>query len=98
MYSDFIQYKLADGITEDQLLQAAENIVESWMSKQPGFVGWQINKIADNEFIDVVQWESQAAAKAAEANMKDIPQDDPWFACYDVQSIISKSATEVFTS
>ena len=99
MYTDFIQYTLADGVTEAQLQSIAADILESWMCKQPGFISWHIYKLPnDAGFIDTVQWESQAAAKAAEANMKDIPADSPWYACYNMESLSSKSGTRIFTS
>lgn len=98
MYSDFIQYKTAEGVTEQQLRKAATIVFATWMSKQAGFLSWQINTIGENEYLDIVQWESKEAAKKAEKNMKDIPQDSPWYACYDMSSISSKSGTDVYNS
>lgn len=88
MYTDFIQYQLADGISESDLLNATKDVHDSWMKKQPGFLSWQINKLNDEKgYMDIVRWESKDAAKAAEANMKDLPPDSPWFRCYDNASI-----------
>lgn len=98
MYTDFIQYKLAAGVNEAKLVEVAAVILESWMSQQEGFLSWQIHKISDTEFIDVVQWESKAAADKANENMKDIPADSPWYSCYDMSTISSKNGEEVFHS
>lgn len=95
MYTDIIRYKLALNVTEEQLLVAAKNIVDSWMSKQPGFISWQINKIDEN-YTDIVRWDSkESAAKAEKAMPTDLPADNAWYACYDPASISSVSGAEV---
>ena len=96
MYTDIIHYKLAEGVTTEQLLTAAKDIYESWMATQDGFMHWQINTLSDGGFVDIVQWESESAAKKAEASMQtDIDQSNPWFACYDMTSIRSQKATQL---
>ena len=99
MYTDFIQYRLADGVTHEQLKKAAHDILDSWMKNQEGFLGWQINGLqTEGEYIDVVQWRSKEDAKKAEESMqKDLPIDNPWYACYDMSSISAKSGDEILT-
>ncbi|MEQ1849050.1 MAG: hypothetical protein ABL890_00465 [Candidatus Peribacteraceae bacterium] len=96
MYTDFIQYKLASGVTEAMLQAAAKDVHAQWMSKQPGFISWEINLLGEEKgYMDIVRWESKDAAKNAEANMKDLPPDSPWFKCYDMTSIVSVNGTSV---
>jgi hypothetical protein len=96
LYTDFIRYRLAPGITEETLLQSAEDVHTHWMSKQPGFLSWQINRLTNEKgYMDIVQWESKDAAKSAEANMKDLPPDCLWFQCYEMNSIISENGTKL---
>ena len=96
MYTDFITYKLAEGITEDFLRNAADEIVNSWMKNQKGFISWQINSTEENdEYIDTVVWSSKEDALAAQENMKDIPLESDWFKCYEMTSVTSKNATEI---
>jgi hypothetical protein len=65
------------------------------MRKQPGFISWQINKLADGSYKDLVQWESKETAEAATVAMAEIPQDSPWYACYDMTSVSSAPMSEV---
>lgn len=96
MYTDIIRYRLKDGVTQEDLLDAAGEILESWMKKQVGFISWQINTSEDGEYTDIVQWESEEAAKKAEASMRsDLSFGNAWFACYNMSSISATKAREV---
>lgn len=87
MYKDMISYELADGVTEEQLLTAAKDIVENWMQQLPGFLGWEITKTNEGGYVDIVHWESREAAKNAENEMANIPNAANWYACYKPGSI-----------
>ena len=93
MYKDVINYQLADGVDEAQLIDVAEKIVHDWMKKQKGFLGWEINQNEDGSYTDIVSWESADAAKKAELAMVNIPNAGDWYACYNVESISSKKLT-----
>lgn len=98
MYTDIIEYKLADNVTKDHLLSTAKDIFDSWMSKQPGFISWQINTLSDGLFVDIVQWETESAAKDAEKSMQtdlEPEKSGAWFGCYNMESIQSRNTTEV---
>ena len=96
MYKDIISYQLADGIDEKHLLNVASGIIESWMSKQVGFIKWEIHKNAnDNSYTDIVYWESEADAKNSEKDMMNIPNAGDWFACYKEGSINSLNLQQV---
>lgn len=92
MYKDIISYRLAEGVTEKQLLEVAQTIIESWMSKQPGFIKWEIHaSVNDEEYTDIVYWDSKEDAKKAETDMVNIPNAGEWYACYEQGSILSKN-------
>ena len=97
MYKDVISYRLAEGIAEDHLLEVAGDLLTSWMSKQPGFVRWEIHREEEGNYTDIVYWESKDAAKSAEADMVNIPNAGDWFACYEEGSISSKNLHHVAT-
>lgn len=94
MYKDLISYQLADGITEAHLLEVAQEIIDNWMKKLPGFISWEITK-HENGYTDIVTWESAAAAKNAEKEMANIPNSMAWYACYKMESISSQHLTTV---
>lgn len=74
MYKDIISYKLAEGIREEHLLKVAKQIIDSWMSKQPGFIKWEIHSNNEGGYTDIVYWESKEAAKDSEKEMVNIPK------------------------
>lgn len=95
MYKDIISYELAEGISEEHLLKVAQEVHESWMKKQKGFISWEITKDAAGNLIDIVSWESRQAAKEAEKDMGNIPNSGKWFACYKEGCISSKNVSRL---
>lgn len=93
MYKDVISYELAEGISEEHLLQVAQQIVELWMKKLTGFINWEIHQNADGSYSDIVYWKSEADAKNAEKEMANIPNAHDWYACYKTGTISSKNLT-----
>ena len=97
MYKDVISYQLADGISQAQLLEVAGEIIESWMSKQPGFIRWDIHKNTgdNNTFTDIAFWKSEQDAKNSEKGMANIPNAGAWFSCYKEGSISSQNLQQL---
>lgn len=95
MYKDIISYELAPTVSEERLLQVAQNIIDNWMKKLPGFVSWEINQTKSNSYVDVVTWETESDAKNAEKEMANIPNGKEWFACYKGGSISSQGCTRI---
>jgi len=96
VFKDIITYELDDGIDEQQLLAVAGEIIDSWMSKQEGFIRWDIHKdtIGDG-YTDIVYWETREAAQAAEQQMANIPNAADWFSCYKEGSIGSQNLAQI---
>lgn len=96
MFKDIISYELAEGIDEEHLLKVAGQIIESWMSKQDGFIEWQIHKDNVGEgYTDIVFWETREAAQEAEQQMGNIPNAADWFSCYKEGSIGSQNLKQI---
>lgn len=100
MFKDIITYELNDGVDEAHLLKIAGVIIESWMSKQDGFIQWEIHKEASADpdvikYTDIVYWETREAAQAAEQQMGNIPNAIDWFSCYKEGSISSKNLAKI---
>ncbi len=96
MFKDIIRYELDDGIDETYLLNVAGRIIEDWMSKQPGFIQWDIHKDAIGDgYTDIVYWESREAAQQAEQQMGNIPNAEDWFSCYKEGSISSQNLNQI---
>ncbi len=87
MYKDFISYKLANDVSREKLLEVAKKVVDSWMSKQIGFIKWEIHQNEDGSYTDVVSWDSKESAKLAESKMGELPHAAEWISCYKQGSI-----------
>ena len=78
------------------MLKVASEIIENWMSKQAGFIQWDIHKDATGEgYTDIVYWKTREAAQAAEQQMGNIPNAADWFSCYKEGSINSQNLKQV---
>ena len=97
MYKDIISYRLAEGVSEEHLLKVADEVLSGWMSRQPGFVRWEIHRNSDGDHTDIVYWESEEHQKAAEADMVNIPNAGDWFSCYEEGSISSVNLSQIGT-
>ena len=67
------------------------------MSKQAGFIKWEIHRSSDEEYTDIVSWASRADAKKAESDMINMPNANEWYACYKQDSISCKRLSQVTT-
>ena len=97
MYKDIISFKLAENISEEHLLNVAIDITKNWMSKQSGFIKWEIHKNNNGGYTDIVYWKSKDDAKKAEADMVNIPNANDWYSCYEKGSISSNNLNQVAT-
>ncbi len=97
MTIDIISYKLADGVSHDDLIASATDIVETWMKKQEGFISWEINKNNDGSYTDFVYWNSLEDANKATDNMSQIPEDHKWLTVYDMSSVTAEKVETVFS-
>ena len=97
MFKDVISYKLAEDISEEHLLNVADGVLKNWMSKQSGFVRWEIHTNNNGGYTDIVYWESRDDAERAEADMVNIPNANDWFSCYEQGSISTKRLNQVAT-
>lgn len=62
---ELVTFKLVPGVTEDQFVAANEQL-SAWAKRQPGFVSRNLSFDEKNDtYIDVVYWESLAAAELA---------------------------------
>lgn len=95
MYKDVISYQLAKNISEDFLLKVAARIINEWMTKQAGFIQWEIHRDSSGGYTDIVSWESKDAATKCEEEMVHIPNGQEWFACYKEGSISSKNLNQL---
>ena len=64
---ELVRFKIFDDAEPNFL--AANAAINEWLRQQPGFISRQLARKTDGEWIDIVVWESEHAAKTAAANM-----------------------------
>ena len=83
MFKEIVKYELNENIDEEHLLKISAKVIELWLSKQEGFVRWDIHKNTDGPgYTDTLYWNTKADAKAAEESMPTIPNAVEWFFCF----------------
>ena len=84
---EIASFKLKGGIAVENFLKASVEMEKHFAAKQRGFIKRTLAKGADNEWIDVVYWETMDdATKAMESAMKS-PACAPMFGMIDDASI-----------
>ena len=61
---ELAQIRLAEGKTEQDLLEASEAFQSEFLNGQDGFLGRDMVRRKDGTYLDVIRWESQALADA----------------------------------
>ena len=62
---------IKEGVLEKELLEASARVQTDFIEKQPGFIKRELLKKSDQEYLDIVYWQSEKAAKnAAEKAMQ----------------------------
>ena len=61
---EWAPFRLAAGVSEAELLEAAEMLQRDFVDGQPGFVRRELLRASDGEWVDLVVWEDEASARA----------------------------------
>lgn len=60
---EWAPFRAAAGVGESDLLEAADALQRDFVAKQPGFVRRELLRAGDGEWVDLVVWEDEAAAR-----------------------------------
>lgn len=84
---ELVTFKLQPGVTEDQFAVANESL-STWARRQPGFVSRNLSiDEKEDTYIDVVYWESLAAAQAANDLAMTSEECAPMFGMCQLESV-----------
>lgn len=61
----FISYKLKENVSEEDFLFASEKCHNEVLSKQKGFISWEVLRDGDT-WVDLIKWETADDAKKSE--------------------------------
>ncbi len=72
MIVEIAQFKLTEGVHEEDFLQEAEAVQKNFLEKQKGYVDRELLKNQDGQWVDILHWNSmEEAQKAAQVMMQD---------------------------
>ena len=61
---EWAPFRLADGVTEQELLVASEMLQRDFVDRQRGFIRRELLRGPDGGWVDLVHWKDGAAAQA----------------------------------
>ena len=85
---ELAQFKLRADVTEAQFRMAFDDS-NRWLSSQPGFIQRR-HGVDDDGRIDVIEWESMAAAKAAAQQFMEAPETRAFMGTIDPETVIMR--------
>jgi hypothetical protein len=78
---EWAPFRLADGVTDTQLLAASDRVHEEVLRHQPGFLRRELLRVDATQWADLVFWTDRAAADAVMAGAGAHPAFAAYFAC-----------------
>ncbi len=80
-------YRLKPVASEDQIVDASERF-SAWLRQQPGFVSRQFSySESEDTYIDVIYWETMAAAEMAAALSMNSDECAPFFSLGEPETV-----------
>ena len=76
----------AKGITDQQLIVAADRVNLEFLTKQPGFIKCELIKKSDAEYADVIHWNTKKAAVAAGEKVFSCVECNEYFELMDMEA------------
>lgn len=80
-----ISFKLKKGVLVEDFLLASEKCHNEVLSKQKGFISWEVLRDEDT-WVDLVKWETIEDAKSAETAGQSNPAAHEFYACLNMNS------------
>ena len=81
----FISYKLKKNVSEEAFLLASEKCNKEVLSKQKGFISWDVLRDGDT-WVDLVKWETEEDAKNGETAGANNPAAQEFYSFINMNS------------
>ncbi|WP_448566300.1 antibiotic biosynthesis monooxygenase family protein [Thalassotalea ganghwensis] len=62
---EWAPFQLNEGVEEQQLIMAADNIQNDFLANQPGYIKRELLKASNDTWVDLIYWTDSAAAESA---------------------------------
>ncbi len=77
---EWAPFTLVEGVDEATLIAASDVLQTEFLSQQPGFIKRELLKGHNNQWVDIVYWNSRAEAEQAARNAANSPVCYKYFA------------------
>jgi len=81
----FISYKIKKNVSEEDFLRASKKCNDEVLSKQKGFISWEVLRDGDT-WIDLVKWETAEDAKNGETAGAGNPASSEFYSFINMNS------------
>lgn len=92
-----VLFRLVEGTEPATFAQLADDL-NTWISRQPGFIARALSCTADGEWIDHVTWASMEDAEAAATSLMDAAEAGPFLTAINPTSVTMRHATLTVTA
>jgi hypothetical protein len=76
---EWAPFRVRPDVSEEELLEVAEALEEEFLARQPGYLGRDLLHVEGREWVDLVRWESAAAAELVVAAASQSPVCSRYF-------------------
>ncbi len=87
MIVELAQFKAKSGASDDDVLVASQEAHDGFLAKQKGYVGRELLKSSEGEWVDIIHWETMEDAQAAMNSFMDHPSTKKFGEVIDSSSI-----------
>ena len=86
---EWAPFIIANGVTEQQLIIAADRVNHKFLIKQSGFIKRELIKKSDVEYADVIHWNTKKEAAAAAEKTFNCSECSEYFKLMDMEASIN---------
>jgi hypothetical protein len=79
MVVEWAPFRLRDGVTPDQVIEAADALQREFLDGRDGFLGRELLQGGDGQWADLVRWRDEAAAHAIMDDLATSPACQRYF-------------------
>ena len=94
---EIVVYKAKDGISAEQVIESAQSI-QPLLENYPGYISRELIQTEDDQWVDLVTWESLADAHHAAEDIMKHPEAEMMMAVIEAESINMMHGMPAYTT
>lgn len=77
---EWAPFEIKSGVTDEKIIRAAQAVEDGFLAKQTGYIKRSLLKGSNNQWVDIVYWQSEKEAQSAAAKAMESPICFEYFA------------------